>query len=381
MNRATRHRFAEHYIINALNVQPGELVHIVTRGPKTLELAKYCGDLTERRGARFVFVDEWGPSLTDKFKNYTPSDFVAWGKSELNKNKKMQAYLRIDADAEDEEIDILPKNITLYHQARYASTDYRVNHTRWLVVNVATETLAKQAHLSLKAFEHLHARSCLLNYKKMAEAVAPLQQLMEKAKDVHIKSSAQNTDLRFSIAGIPAIPCVGTLNLPDGECFTAPIKDSVNGTISFINSPYHGDALGPIHLTFKSGQIINAKAQTKKATRRLNEILDIDEGSRYVGEFALGFNPFLTRPIGSILFDEKLCYSLHMAMGHCYSTAPNGNQSANHWDMIHLQSRAYGGGELWFDSKLIRRDGIFLPPALRPLNRTNLIKVTRQLRR
>ncbi len=104
----------------------------------------------------------------------------------------------------------------------------------------------------------------------------------------------------------------------------------------------------------------------------LNRILDTDPGARYVGEFSINFNPFILHPTGSILFDEKIAGGIHMAMGNCYDDAPNGNKSAVHWDLVHIQRPDYGGGELYLDGRLIRKDGIFVVPELFGLNPENL---------
>ena len=100
---------------------------------------------------------------------------------------------------------------------------------------------------------------------------------------------------------------------------------------------------------------------------------DQDEGARYIGEFALGFHPHITDPMNDILFDEKIQGSFHMALGQCYDEASNGNKSALHWDLVQIQRPEYGGGEIWFDGSLVRKDGVFIPNSLRDLNPENLM--------
>jgi aminopeptidase len=206
----------------------------------------------------------------------------------------------------------------------------------------------------------------------MCKAVKPLQQWMEKTDIVQLKGPG--TDLRFSIKGIPAVPCCGEMNIPDGECFTAPVRTSVEGTVQF-NTPtvWEGSPYENIFLRFSKGRIIEARASDAAQSKRLNKVLDQDTGARYVGEFSLGFHPHILAPMRDILFDEKIAGSFHMAMGQCYDVAPNGNKSAVHWDMVCIQRPEYGGGEVYFDDKLIRKNGEFVPKDLHGLNRKNFL--------
>ena len=222
--------------------------------------------------------------------------------------------------------------------------------------------------MSTEAFENLYFDVCTMNYARMARAMVPLERRMQRADRVHLK--APGTDLTFSIKGIGAQMCKGDRNIPDGEVFSCPVKKSVNGGIQF-NTPtiYAGTKFENVRLEFKDGKIIKATANHSK---RLNEILDTDAGARYVGEFSLGFNPYIMDPMCDILFDEKIAGSLHFTPGQAYEECDNGNRSAVHWDMVLIQRREWGGGEVWFDGELIRKDGLFVLPDLRPLNPKNL---------
>jgi aminopeptidase len=202
----------------------------------------------------------------------------------------------------------------------------------------------------------------------MARAMVPLWKRMQRADRVQIKGPG--TDLTFSIKGIGAKMCDGKLNIPDGEVFSCPVKDSVNGVIQF-NAPtiYSGTRFENVRLVFRDGKIVEA---TSNHTRKLNEILDTDPGARYTGEFSLGFNPYILEPMCDILFDEKIAGSLHLTPGQAYTECDNGNRSAVHWDMVLIQRKEWGGGEIWFDGELIRKDGLFVPKDLQPLNPANL---------
>jgi aminopeptidase len=228
--------------------------------------------------------------------------------------------------------------------------------------------MAQLANTSLEAFEDFYFDVCCLDYGKMSLAMDPLVALMEKTDRVRLV--APGTDLTFSIQGIPAIKCCGLRNIPDGEVYTAPVRDSVNGRITY-NTPsvYQGFTYENVSFTFEKGKIVSA---TANHTEKINQLLDTDEGARYVGEFALGVNPFVTKPMKDTLFDEKIMGSFHFTPGQAYTIADNGNRSAIHWDLVLIQTPAWGGGELWFDDVLIRQDGRFVLPALEALNPENL---------
>ncbi|WP_312049560.1 aminopeptidase, partial [Exiguobacterium profundum] len=209
---------------------------------------------------------------------------------------------------------------------------------------------------------------CTLDYGKMDRAMDGLVELMNKTDRVTLKGPG--TDLSFSIKDIPAIKCSGQMNIPDGEVFTAPVKDSVNGVITYNTpSPYQGFTFENVKLTFKDGKIVDATAND---TERINEVFNTDEGARYVGEFAIGVNPYIQHPMKDILFDEKIDGSFHFTPGQAYDEAYNGNNSSVHWDLVNIQRPDYGGGEIWFDDVLIRKDGRFVIDALLPLNPENL---------
>jgi aminopeptidase len=225
--------------------------------------------------------------------------------------------------------------------------------------------MAQQAGMSTQAFEDFFFKVCLLDYAALLPAMNALKKLMDKAKDVHIKGPG--TDLRFSLKGLKAIPCGGRHNIPDGEVFTAPVKRSVEGRVHFnVPSIYHGTAFEDVVLEFKQGRIV--RADGGRQTAKLEAILDADAGARYIGEFSLGFNPHILHPIRDILFDEKIAGSFHFTPGQAYEVGGNGNRSQVHWDMVCIQRADYGGGEVWFDGKLVRKDGIFVPPELKSLN-------------
>src|SRR5260370_32059845 len=218
------------------------------------------------------------------------------------------------------------------------------------------------------AVQNLYLDVGTKGYRKNARGMGAVAQRMKRTNRVQVKGTG--TDLSFSIKGIGAKMCKGDRNIPDGEVFSCPVKNSINGRIQF-NTPtlYSGTKFENVRLGFKDGRVVEAEANN---TRRLNEILDTDPGARYTGEFSLGFNPHILNPMCDILFDEKIAGSLHLTPGQSYEDCDNGNRSAVHWDMVLIQRPEWGGGEVWFDGELIRKDGLFAPKDLKLLNPSNL---------
>ena len=251
-----------------------------------------------------------------------------------------------------------------------AHIETRVPKTRWVVIRWPSASMAQLAQMSTEAFEDFYFDVCTLDYAKMHKAMQALKVRLEATDQVHLKGP-QDTDLKFSIRGLPAIPCAGRHNIPDGEVFTAPVRDSVNGVIHY-NTPSlnRGTTHENIRFVFRDGKIVGA---TSTSTPQLNEVLDTDEGARYVGEFAIGVNPYITRAMKDTLFDEKIAGSIHFTPGGSYDDCPNGNKSEVHWDIVLIQTPEFGGGEIYFDGELVRKDGLFVTDDLKPLNPENLM--------
>src|SRR5205807_9752083 len=284
---------------------------------------------------------------------------------ELTRMKKMDAYIAVRGSNNITELaDVPPNKMKLIGKKMRPVQDQRVKRTKWVVLRWPTPSMAQLAGMSTEAFEDFYFDVCTLNYRKMQPGMKALKRLMERTNRVQI--NGPGTDLNFSIKGIPAVICGGDRNIPDGEVFTAPVKDSVEGQLTF-NAPsiYQGTAFDGIQLNFKRGKIVEASSNE---TEKLNKILDSDAGARYIGEFSLGFNPRVFQPMRDILFDEKIAGSFHFTPGQAYDEADNGNRSQVHWDMVSIQRPDYGGGEIYFDGKLVRKIGKFLPNQLRSLN-------------
>jgi aminopeptidase len=284
---------------------------------------------------------------------------------ELTRMKKMDAYIAVRGSNNITELSDVPVDkMKLIAKKMRPVQDQRVKKTKWVVLRWPTSSMAQLAAMSTEAFENFYFEVCTLDYRKLGSGMKTLKRLMQKTDRVEIRGPG--TDLRFSIEGIPAVICGGDRNIPDGEVFTCPVKHSVEGHVTF-NAPsiYQGTGFDGVRLQFKNGKIVDA---TSNETEKLNKILDSDPGARYIGEFSLGFNPRILQPMRDILFDEKIAGSFHLTPGQAYEEADNGNRSQVHWDMVSIQRPEYGGGEIYFDGKLIRRDGEFLPKQLRSLN-------------
>jgi len=343
----------------SLEMQKGEILYLEIKGKETLELGKHIIRIATEMGVIpfWYYNDE---SLLRQWVRFADDDqFKVQADLHLELMKKADAYIGLRgsdnpydmADIPSEQMD---KQNTIFYKPVHL--EERVKRTRWVVLRYPNNAMAQLAETSQESFEKFYFDVCCADYAKMSRAQDGLKALMEATDKVHLV--APGTNLTFSIKGIDIVKCDGQRNIPDGEVYTAPVRDSVNGTIKY-NTPslYHGNLYNDITFTFENGKII--KATCTGDDKKLNKILDSDEGARYVGEFAIGVNPFILHPMKDTLFDEKIAGSFHFTPGQCYDEAPNGNQSTIHWDLVLIQRPDYGGGEIWFDDKLIRKDGVF----------------------
>lgn len=296
------------------------------------------------------------------------STMAEFGKARM---EKMDCYIGVRGNENAYDLSGVPSAKTDIYQRLYSYPvhhEIRVNKTRWVVLRYPNDSMAQLSGMPTDEFEQHYFDVCCMDYAKMDRAMDALKTLMDKTDKVRLV--AKDTDLTFSIKGIPAVKCSGHMNIPDGEVYTAPVRDSVNGRITYnVPSIENGIKFENVSLRFERGKIVEA---TGNFPEKINAIFDTDEGARYVGEFALGVNPYITKPMGDILFDEKIAGSIHFTPGCCYEDAYNGNQSAVHWDLVLVMTEQYGGGEIYFDGVLIRKNGLFVLPELVALNPDNL---------
>ncbi|MBI2302633.1 MAG: aminopeptidase [Armatimonadetes bacterium] len=365
-------RLAEVLIHHSLKLKPGESVLVEATDAPEEVLATLAGEIC-RADALPIVATRSQTVQRELLLNATEELMRLTGELERQRMEQVDAYLGLRAAHNVAELSDVPQErMKLYtrHVLKPVHYDLRVPRGRWVVLRWPTASMAQLAGMSTAAFEAFYFQVCCLDYGRLTEAMRPLEELLNRTDQVRL--AGPGTDLRFSIKGIPAILCGGELNIPDGEVFTAPVRDSVEGTIAF-NAPtiYHGVTFDSIRLRFEGGRVTEA---TGNHTARLNEILDTDEGARYVGEFAIGVNPLITRPMRDILFDEKIAGSIHFTPGNAYDEADNGNRSEVHWDMVLLQDAEHGGGEMWFDDRLVRQDGRFVVAELAALNPEALLQ-------
>jgi len=305
--------------------------------------------------------------LRSLYKTATVDSMKTAGELESARMERVQAYIGVRGSANSSQFaDVPHERMDLYqeHWWKTVHTDVRIAKTKWVVLRYPTDSFAQAANMSSAAFEDFYFDVCTADYAAMQKAQQPLAERMRKAD--RVKIVAPGTELEFSIKGIPVIPCWGERNIPDGEVFTAPVRESINGQIRFnTQSRYQGTVFDNIEFEFKNGKIVSAKANE---TKKINEILDSDEGARYCGEWAIGVNNRVRHPMLDTLFDEKIGGSFHLTPGNAYEIADNGNRSRIHWDLVLIQRPDYGGGEIWFDGELLRKDGRFVPADLQGLN-------------
>lgn len=362
---------AHNLINNSVRAKKGDKVLIQCTGPSTIDLGRAIVKEAYRVGAiPFIkFIDQ--RFQRELLLNCDEEQMRIMAKNDAELMAQMDCYLAVrGTDNVAEYADVPADKMNLYESIYEIPVHHeiRIPKTRWCVMRYPNNAMAQLNGQSLEEFEDFYFDVCNLDYSKMGEAMKPLVDLMNRTDKVHIVGPG--TDLTFSIKGIPAVPCAGTCNIPDGEVYTAPVRDSINGTLRY-NAPavFQGFTYEDVCLEFKDGRIINATANN---TERIQKVFDIDEGARHIGEFAIGVNPYVLKPMKDTLFDEKISGSFHFTPGNCYDEAPNGNHSAIHWDLVCIQRPEYGGGEMYFDDVLVRKDGIFVLPELEGLNPENL---------
>ena len=360
---------AKNLVQYSCEVKEGDKVYIHHIGKDTKDLARQLiKEVYAAGGVPFVHYTD--PQVQREILLHATKEQMA--EVDGLEMSKMDCYIGVrGSENVAEQADVPSDRMELYEKY-YATPVHhgiRVPKTRWVVLRYPNNAMAQLAGTSVEAFEDFYFKVCNLDYSKMAKAMERLVEYMNRTDKVRMVGPG--TDLSFSIKGIPAVPCAGHMNIPDGEVYTAPVRDSVNGTLTYNTpSPYQGFTYENVSLEFKDGKIVKATAND---TERINRIFDMDEGARYIGEFAIGVNPYVLNPMQDILFDEKICGSIHFTPGNCYDEAPNGNQSAIHWDLVWIQRPEYGGGEIYFDGVLVRKDGRFVVPELECLNPENLI--------
>ncbi len=365
-------KLADILIGYSAKVQPGEKVLVEAYDIPEDAVTALVARIVEAGGLPFVTLKS-NKVLRALYNAATEEQMRLTGEFEKARMAQMDAYVGVrGSENVTEHADVPDERMRLYRSLWWnpVHSETRVPKTKWVVLRWPTPAMAQQAGMSTEAFEDFYFDVCTFDYSKLDPVIKPLKALMDRTDRVRL--TGPGTDLTFSIKDIPTIPCTGRSNIPDGEIFTAPVRDSVNGTIAFNTATiYQGTVFEGVTLRFEDGKIAEATS-SGGTTEALNKILDSDEGARYVGEFSLGFNPYVLHPMKDILFDEKIAGSFHFTPGGAYDEAFNGNRSVVHWDMVFIQRPEFGGGDVFFDDVLVRHDGLFVPDELKPLNPENL---------
>jgi aminopeptidase len=357
VGHSTKLQSGENILIEAFDVPPEMTVALLRE--------------VENAGGRAMVNLRQGPVTRALLQSASEESIKLNAEVALHQMQQVQVYIGVRGAFNTAELSDVPGDkMKLYtkHWLHPVHLEQRVKKTRWCILRFPSGSMAQEAQMSTEAFEQFFFDVCTMDYSKMQQATEPLVDWMSRTDRIHIKGPG--TDLQFSIKDIGVVPCFGSHNIPDGECFTAPVRDSVNGTIAFnVPTIEHGVTHENVKLVMKDGKVVEASSSN---TAKLNEVLDTDDGARYIGEWSLAFNPYILKPMKDILFDEKIAGSFHFTPGQAYEDADNGNRSEVHWDMVCIQRPEFGGGEIWFDDTLVRKDGLFVPEALHGLNPENL---------
>ena len=360
---------AEILLGHSVKLAEGETVLIECFDLEDLSLHRLLVRGAAQRRARALIDINDQRLIREQVRYGSQESMTLWGDCERFRMERVQAYIALRGARNISEMsDVARDKINLYnqHMVKPVHFDCRIKSTKWCVLRLPSPSMAQQAGMSTEAFENFYFDVCCLDYPRLAKSLKPLVDRMNAAKEVHILGP--ETDLRFSIAGIPVIPCAGEMNIPDGEVFTAPVRDSVQGHVKF-NAPtiYQGASFSGIRLEFQDGKIVKADCDSGDKDK-LNRIFATDEGASYIGEWSIGCNPRILEPMRDILFDEKIAGSFHFTPGNAYDEADNGNRSIIHWDLVQIQRPEYGGGRILFDGQSIRIDGKFVPEELQALD-------------
>lgn len=352
---------------HSTKVQAGENVMVQLIGLNGIELMRaLIEQIRDKNAHPFVKIEDTETQRilvekgdADYWKNQTSVD-------QLPLMKQMDVYIGIRASENIYETSQATKEANKAYATHFQNPvhfEERVNNTRWCIMRYPSPAFAMNAKMPTRAFAEFYYDACLVDYTLLAKAMEPLEKRLRVTNKIRLKG--EGTDISFSVKGQNWVPCFGTHNIPDGELFTSPVLDSVNGTITYAPSVYQGKPFEFVKLVVENGVVVDFDSSNNEA---LKDILDTDEGARRFGEFSFGTNPVISSPMYDILFDEKIFGSNHLTLGNDYEVAPNGNTSNIHWDLVCI------GADVYLDGELIRQGRNFVVDDLKGLNPENLLK-------
>ena len=342
---------------HSLKIKPKEKVLIVS-GELGLPLGKAVYTEVLKRGA-YPMIDTTTNGLDYTFYSLANDWQLSYVPDEVIKTKYnwADAFVRIVADDNLRELaSIDPTKLTTRAKLMRPFSDIMLTK-RWILTYYPTNAMAQEAGMSLEEMRKFYFESCLVDYDAMGKRLKKLESVMDKGKMIHVIGYL--TDLWVNIEGRLAQECSAACNIPDGECFLAPVTNGVNGEVYFdLPTLAFGHEVSGIHLEFKEGKVINASAEY--GDDALQKMLETDPGARYLGEFAIGANYNITRGMLNTLFDEKIGGTIHMALGMAYKDKRGGgeNESGIHWDLV--KDMRLPGSILTIDEKEVLKEGKLL---------------------
>jgi aminopeptidase len=354
-------QLAKKLLTHSVEIQKGENIMLQLIGLNGIGLIRALAEEARKMDAHpFIKIED--PEINRILLEH--GDEAFWenqsDSDQLPLMKNMDAFIGIRGAENIYENSFVSKKANKAYSQKFLNPVHfneRVNNTKWAVLRYPSAAFAMNAKMPTERFRKFYYDACLFDYDKLEEAMKPLEEILRKTDMIQLKG--EGTDISFSVKGQNWIPCFGKRNIPDGELFSSPILDSINGHITYAPSVYQGKPFEFVKLTVKDGVVIDFDSSNNKA---LEEILDTDEGAKRFGEFSFGLNPVITEPMYDILFDEKITGSNHLTLGNDYEIAPNGNESDIHWDLVCI------GADVYFDGELVRKGREFVNDELKGLN-------------
>jgi aminopeptidase len=350
--------YAKLLVEQCLDVQPGWQV-IVSGGVLARPLIEAVGKQLGKRGAYAIQrLSLTGQAINVPWVQEAPGELLDNPPEiETYVFQKADAWIGIEAPENTRELAGVDPEILGRIQAGLRPHVERVftYDLKWVGCQFPTSALAQDAGMSLSEFEDFLYGACLLDWEAERERMTRYAERFDAAEEVRI--AAAETELTLSLAGRNGFVDAGGANIPGGEFFYSPLEDSASGTIAFTEFPavYGGREVAGIRLRFEDGKVVDASADANESF--LFEMLDLDEGSRRLGELGIGCNPRITQHMKNTLFDEKIDGTVHLALGNGLPEVGGENVSQLHWDIV---KDLREGGRLELDGELVQESGRWL---------------------
>ena len=350
-------KLAQQTVRYSLEVKPGTNV-IISGGEEAKEFILELYKEVILQGAHPI-VNVRLDGMSDFFYKYAnKQQLEKFPNLQMYQIENSQYYIGINTSGNTRELsNANPKKIMMRKKVTRPIGDYIVNSAEkeegWMkrvTIGFPCMALAQEAGMSLNDYENFVFSACLIDWKKFGKRMDKLSKVFEKGNEVHL--IGEGVDLKFSIKGKNCIPDKGEENMPGGEVFMAPVRESMNGTISFdYPRVVNGNLISEVKLKFENGKVVEYSAE--QGEEFLKELLSTDENAKYVGEFGVGCNPGIKQYTNDLLFDEKLDCTIHLALGMAYKQNGGGNDSAIHVDIVKDMKKA----KMILDGKVIQENG------------------------